>query len=806
MDKTLSEADVCYQIIDPALKEAGWTRKQVRREYAITAGRIVVRGKLVARGKSKFADYLLSYKPGLPLAIIEAKKASLPRGSGMQQALSYAEMLNVPFVFTSNGDGFLFHDRTGMSPQPETFLANDALPSPEDLWARYLVWRQLENAPKDGLDAITRPSYFKAGGKSPRYYQQVAINRTLEAIAKGQRRCLLTMATGTGKTYTAFNIIWKLWKSDMVERVLFLADRNILVDQAMLNDFDPFGKSMAKLTRKMVDADSGRVQTAYEIYLALYQAIAGGEGRDAIYDKFTPDFFDLIVIDECHRGSARDDSAWREILEYFEPAIQLGLTATPKETKYVSNIDYFGEPVYRYSLKQGIEDGFLAPFKVVRIDLDIDQGGWTPDEGEKDDLGQSIEERTFNLKDIDRSIVFPERTRIVAEKIAAFLHGTNPMHKTIVFCENIAHAERMRQALMNTPLNRGLVKAEPKYVMRITGDDKEGKAQLENFISPKRDYPVIAVTSKLMTTGVDAQTCHLIVLDRSIGSMTEFKQIVGRGTRLRPDYGKEFFTIMDFRRATELFADPDWDGPPIQIYKPGNDDDVVPPPPPDPPDDSDSPILVDPLLPPGGVGPRDEPPGGGEGGGDDERVVYVVGRQKVAVQRERVQYYGPDGTLITESLRDYTRRAVGDAYTSLDGFLRRWTESERKQAIVEELADHGVLLEAVGDLVGKEYDPFDLICHVAFDQPPLTRKERANQVKKRDVFTKYGEEARAVLEALLDKYADQGIVSIEQMGILKVDPFSDIGTPVEIVRLFGGKRGYKEALGELEQALYKGSA
>jgi type I restriction enzyme R subunit len=553
--RDLSEADICDRYVTPAIDRSGWSPQKWRREYGFTDGKIIVRGALVARGRRKRVDYLLFYKPNLPVALIEAKDNNHLVGAGMQQALAYAERLDVPFVFSTNGDGFLFHDRTGNSTPIERALTLDEFPSPDELFRRYREWRGLDEA---SAPLVTSPNHAETGGKEPRYYQQLAINRAIEAVARGQRRLLLVMATGTGKTYTAFNIIWRLWKTKTVKRVLFLADRNILVDQTIQNDFRPFGGVMKKLNRSLVDRD-GRVDTSYEIYLGLYQAIMGSEDKEPIYPKFPRDFFDLIVVDECHRGSAAADSAWREVLDYFDSAIQLGMTATPKETKYVSNIHYFSEPVYTYSLKQGIDDGFLAPYKVVRVDLDYDLMGWRPEDGQLDDTGEEIEDRVYNPKDFDVDIVFPERDKVVAERISSFLHGTDPMNKTIVFCQTIDHAERMRQALVNVPTNEPLVQADRRYVMRITGDNDEGKAQLDNFIDPKRPFPVIATTSKLMTTGVDAQTCHVIALDQRIQSLTEFKQIIGRGTRLRPDYGKYFFTILDFRKAT---------GPPRQHPRP----------------------------------------------------------------------------------------------------------------------------------------------------------------------------------------------------------------------------------------------
>jgi len=775
MDKReLSETEICDRYITPALEQAGWQKRQIRREYRLTQGQIIVRGQMVARGKQKWADYVLFYHPNQPLAVIEAKDNQHSLGAGMQQALGYADLLEVPFVFSSNGDGFLFNDRAGTSSQVEQQLSLDAFPSPEELWERYKRWRQLADGEETLLASRNYPG---TEGKEPRYYQQLAINRTIEAIAQGQKRCLLVMATGTGKTFTVFNIIWRLWKTGTAKRVLFLADRNTLVDQTMINDFQPFGGAMKKLNRKLVD-ETGRVDTSYEIYLALYQAIVGDEEREAIYTKFEPDFFDLVVIDECHRGSAAEDSTWRQVLEYFDSAIQIGLTATPRETEYVSNIDYFREPIYTYSLRQGIEDGFLAPFKVVQVSLDIDQQGWTPDSGETDDYGQLIEERDYNLRDFDRAIKFPQRTQRVAEYVTEFLHQGDPMRKTIIFCEDVEHAEEMRQCLMNVPANRPFVERDRRYIMRITGDDAEGKAQLDHFLNPKEPFPVIATTSKLMTTGVDAQTCQLIVLDRRILSLTEFKQIIGRGTRLRTDYNKHFFTIIDFRGATSHFEDSDWDGPPIQDERYGSESQSRNS------EEEISEVLAD------------------EASSMNPQQKYVVGRQQFSVVAERGSYYDTSGKLVTESLRDYTRRTVNENYHSLDEFIKRWQDSDRKQAIIDELKEQGVMLEALQDLVGEDYDPFDLICHVAFDQPPLTRQERAQQVRKRDVFSNYGEKARAVLDALLEKYADQNVIPPDDTKVLQLKPFSEIGTPMEIVKTFGGKTQYKKAVRELQQLLY----
>ena len=789
--KSLTERDICTKFIVPAITSAGWDiQHQVREEHYFTAGQVLVRGKTVKRGKRKFADFLLSWKPNIPLAIIEAKDNNHSVGSGMQQGLDYAGTLDVPFVFSTNGDAFLFHDRLATSGTIEQELPLDQFPSPTDLWQRYCQAKEINQTK---LPVISQDYYSDGSGRIPRYYQSIAVNRVVEAVSNGKKRALLVMATGTGKTFTAFQIIWRLWKSGTAKRILFLADRNILVDQTKTNDFKPFGSAMTKIKDRKIDK-------SYEIYLSLYQAVSGTDEEKDIYKQFSRDFFDLIVIDECHRGSAAENSSWREILDYFSSATQVGLTATPKETEDVSNIDYFGEPVYTYSLKQGIEDGFLAPYKVIRIDFDRDIQGWRPQAGQVDKYGQPIEDRVYNQKDMDRTLVLEERTKLVAKKITEFLKATNRFDKTIVFCDDIDHAERMRQALVNE--NSDLVAQNDKYVMRITGDNAIGKAELDQFIHPEEKYPVIVTTSELMTTGVDAQTCKLIVLDKTVQSMTKFKQIIGRGTRINEEYGKLYFTIMDFKKATELFADPDFDGDPVQIYNPGPDD------PPLPPDDEDEES--------GDEGTDDSPDGttdsrfgtgagtgtntGTDGG--KPRTKYVVHDVTVSVLAERVQYYNADGKLITESLTDYTRKKVHAEYATLDDFLQKWTSAEQKEAIVAELEENGVLFAELAEQVGKDFDPFDLVCHVAFDQPPLTRRERADNVRKRNYFAKYGDQARAVLEALLEKYADEGIQTIESVNILKVQPLDKFGTPVEIVRLFGGRDEYQTAVKELESALY----
>jgi type I restriction enzyme, R subunit len=814
--KRLSERDICTKFVTPAIKQAGWDEmSQIREEVSFTKGRIIVRGKLVTRGKAKRADYILYYKPNVPLALVEAKDNNHSVGDGIQQALDYATTLNIPFVFSSNGDGFVFHDRTGTSADREASLTLAEFPSPDALWAKYRAWKKL--APNE--EAIVLQDYYDDGsGKAPRYYQVNAINAAIEAIAKGQDRILLVMATGTGKTYTAFQIIWRLWKAGRKKRILFLADRNVLVDQTMVNDFRPFGPAMAKLStgNNVIERPDGseveltlaldkkrRIDTAYEVYLGLYQAITGPDDRQKLYREFSPGFFDLIVIDECHRGSAAEDSAWREILDHFSEATQIGLTATPKETEYVSNINYFGKAVYSYSLKQGIRDGFLAPYKVIKVHIDVDVAGYRPEKGKVDRAGVEVEDRIYNQKDFDRTLVIDDRTKLVAKKVSDFLKESGDrFQKTIVFCVDEEHAARMRQALVNE--NQDLCDQNHRYVMRITGSDTEGQAQLGNFIDPEAKYPVIVTTSRLLSTGVDAQTCRLIVLDRAVGSMTEFKQIVGRGTRVHEDTKKFYFTLIDFRGATSHFADKDFDGEPVQIYVPGENDTITPPddltppdddedaPPPEPGDDET--VIVDPL------GPRGVPPGG-----EKRTKVYVdgVGAQIIA---ERVEYLDENGKLVTESLRDFTKKALKKRFASLSDFLSEWNAAERKQAVIDALADEGLPLDPLADEVGKDLDPFDLICHIAFDRPPLTRRERAQNVRKRDVFTKYGPQARAVLEALLQKYQDEGVLNLDDPRIFQIPPFDAMGTPLELLKRFGARADFERAVRELQSALYHEAA
>ncbi|MDD2308017.1 MAG: DEAD/DEAH box helicase family protein [Desulfuromonadaceae bacterium] len=794
--KALSERDICTQFIVPALKKVGWDiERQVREEVFFTDGRIYVRGTSSARGSRKRADFILYYKPNIPIAVIEAKDNSHFVAAGMQQALGYAKILDIPVAFSSNGDGFVEHDRTASSGDVERNLTLDEFPTPDELWQRYKKYKGIYSPQQEQIASFDY--FFDGSGRAPRYYQQIAINRSVEAIAKGQDRILLVMATGTGKTYTAFQIIHRLWKSGTKKRILFLADRNSLIDQTKRGDFKHFKDRMTVIRKKSIDK-------AFEIYLALYQGLTNYDEDTDAYREFSPDFFDLIVIDECHRGSAATDSAWREILDYFKNATHIGLTATPKETKAVSNFEYFGEPTYTYSLKQGIEDGFLAPYKVIRVGINVDLEGWRPEEGTRDNDGNLIDDRLYNTKDYDRNLVIDERTKTVARKVTEFLKKTNPFDKTIIFCVDIEHAARMRQALANA--NPEEVLKNYKYVMKITGDDDEGKRELDNFINPEERYPVIATTSKLMTTGVDAQTCKLIVLDSNINSPTEFKQIIGRGTRINEEFGKRFFTIMDFRNATDHFADPDFDGDPVMVKQ----------------------ILADDELTDTDIHPDDEPVIDSETGeeitfGDDKREVtydrpeiiggggivaepqakvYVAGID-VSVLNERVQYLGTNGKLTTGSLKEYTRNGLLQEFRTLDDFLARWNSAEKKKALIDQLAEHDVILENLQEEIKKDLDLFDLICHIAWDRPALTRRERAEQVKKRDYFTKYGDKARLVLQALLEKYAKDGIENIEEMKVLTIDPFKSIGTPAEIVNLFGGKEKYRTAVKELETEIYR---
>jgi type I restriction enzyme R subunit len=789
--KDISEADIKEKFITPAVTKAGWDEQtQLGREIYFTDGRIYVKGKITARGKRKFADYILFYKPNVPIAIIEAKDNNHTVKAGIQQALGYSNTLDIPFVFSSNGDGFYFHDKTVTNGKIETELSNDEFPSPEELWEKYKKYKGIES--KEVASIVSTDYFLDGSGRSPRYYQQIAINRTIEAIAKKQDRILLVMATGTGKTYTAFQIIYRLWKSGAKKRILFLADRTALIDQTARGDFKHFKDAMTIIKNKNID-------TAYNIYLALYQGLSDSKSDDA-YKQFSPTFFDLVVVDECHRGSAKEDSKWREILDYFKTATHFGMTATPKETTEVSNIHYFGEPVYTYSLRQGIDDGFLAPYKVIKVTLDIDAEGWRPTKGFLDKNGNPVEDRIYNRTDFDKNIIVDERREIVSSKITEFLKGNDRFAKTIVFCVDIEHAEGMRTALANA--NADLVAQNNKYIMQITGDNEEGKRELDSFINPSERYPVIATTSKLMTTGVDAQTCKLIVLDSNIGSPTEFKQIIGRGTRINEEYGKTYFTIMDFRNVTNLFADPNFDGDPVMIKDITEDDDIS-----GTDDEVTDEEIIDVVD--GGIVdfPTPEYPtitGGGLIVAEpNPREKIRVDGVTVKIVNERVQYLGADGRIITESLKDYTKKNVIQQYATIETFLNSWNNADKKKAIVEELEQQGIFFEALKEEIGKDFDPFDLICHVAFEAKPLTRKERVNNVKKRNYFTKYGEKAQSVIKSLLDKYADDDLLTIESLEVLKLDPLNKLGSPLEIINAFGGKENYIQALKELENELYK---
>ncbi len=768
----MTEEEVKLNFITPAIEEAGWTKKQIRMEFSITAGKIVVRGNTAKRLPKKKADYVLFYKENLPLAIVEAKDNSHRVGDGMQQALEYAEKLDVRFVFTSNGDNFLFHDRKLGS---EKVIELDEFPSPEVLF-NLQYSKDMETYP-ELKKIINEPYYFGEGSYSPRYYQRIAINKAVEAIAKGKDRVLLVMATGTGKTFMAFQIIWRLWKAGLKKKILYLADRNILVDQTIIGDFKPFKNSMYKVEHKKMD-------TSYEIYLSLYQQLSENETEDSLAllkESFNSDFFDLIIVDECHRGSARDDSNWRKILDYFDEAAKIGMTATPKETNEVSNIDYFGEPIYTYSLKDGIEDGFLAPYKVVRYAIDTDVYGYRPTKGKTDKDGELVEDREYGVKDYDKNLVIDERTLLVAKKITDYLKSTDRLAKTIVFCVDIDHAERMRQALVN--LNSDLCANNHRYVMRITGDNDEGKKQLDNFIDNDSVYPTIVTTSKLMTTGVNCQTCKNIVLDNIFGEngMTEFKQIIGRGTRIAEDYGKMYFTILDFRNATRLFADPKFNGPDVQDidYDPeyNKDKKTVPA-------NTDEHLDTE--------------------ASNEEKAKKKVYINNVAVEllSERVQYYDNDGRLVTESLKDFTKRNVLKDYASLDDFLQFWTSEEKRAVIIEELEDKGIFIEELRKMYPADVDDFDLICDIAYGIKPLTKSERAKSSRVNEVLNRYSDQCKEILNILLEKYANDEIDDITDQKILKLPDFNDYGSPVKIARMFGGLNGYLHAVQDVQHALY----
>lgn len=777
----MTEEDIKQKLITPAIKKSGWKDNQINYEYAFTDGRFILKNKDVIRDKPKRADYLLSYKSNIPLAIIEAKSDKYSIGHGIQQAIDYAEILDLPFAYSSNGDGFLEHN---MLTGREREISIYDFPKPEELWNRY---KEDANIDSEKERIITTPYYYRQGANNPRYYQRIAINRTIKAAAEGKKRILLVMATGTGKTYTASQIIYRFIEANLAKKILFLTDRNALIDQTRDKDFKVFKDFMIKIEHR-------KMNSAYKVYLSLYQQLITNEDKE-IFKEFRKDFFDLIIVDECHRGSAKDDSLWRRILEYFSSAVQIGMTATPKETKYISNINYFGDPIYTYSLKQGIDDGFLAPFKVIRVGLNTDLEGWRPYEGQKDIEGNEIENREYNVKDFDRNIVIKERDIEIAKIIIEYIEKNDRFAKTIVFCEDIEHAERMRKALIDEhneycqKYNKNnLIAEDSRYIMRITGDEIEGKSQLYYFQSEKDLFPTIVTTSKLLTTGVDCPTCKLIVLNNNINSMTEFKQIIGRGTRIKEDYGKKYFTIMDFKNASRLFSDPDFDGEALSVHDEylkkeenvdennNNNDDGV--------------ILID------DYNEKEE---------KQKKVKIVVNGVEVEVLSERVQYFNSEGKLITESLTDYTKKNILGEYATLDSFINDWNSDKRKSVILEELSKRGVFLEALREYehIDENIDDFDLICHIAYDKKPLTKSERINNVKKRGYLNRYEGAAREVIDALLEKYMDNSINDITDKSILLNSPFSKFGSASKIFNLFGGKENYNNAVKSLQKEIYK---
>lgn len=764
--KELKEQEIRTMFITPALKSKGWeVPTNMREEYYFTDGRVLVAGSQHSVAEGKKADYLLYHK-GKPIAVVEAKDNKHAVGGGIQQAMDYALILDLKFAYSSNGDAFLEHDFiTGK----ETELALDQFPTEEELYQRYLASK---NYTPEEQRIVETPYYYDAYSHEPRYYQRIAIDRTVEAIARGQQRILVVMATGTGKTYTAFQIIHRLHKSGAKKKILYLADRNILIDQTMAQDFKPFKKFMTKITS--VGEGEAKIDSAYEIYMALYHQLVGKEGKPDPFLEVQPNFFDLIIVDECHRGSAKDDSAWRKVLEYFNSATQIGMTATPKAEEGANNLDYFGEPVYTYSLLQGINDGFLAPYRVTADFINVDLQGWTPEEGERDLFGKEIEDKLYQRQNIGRDLAIKMRRKIVANRITQMLKDIGRMTKTIVFCSDIEEAAEMRTLLIN--MNSDMCRKSPYYVTRIVGEDQEGKKQLDNFISVDEPYPVIVTTSELLSTGVDCKTCGLIVIDKEIGSMTEFKQIIGRGTRLRKDKGKWHLEILDFRNATAKFKDPDFDGDPMPPKYSENRFSMQ----------DDTTVYKERPM--------------------DLHEKYTIEGVDIRIAHEIVSVLGEDGkTMKTESVQSFARTQIRKHFESLDKFIQTWTEAERKQAIMDELKEYAILIDAVRDAnpALEKADIFDIICHVAFDQPPLTRKERANNVKKRNYFGKYTGKAREVLEALLDKYAENGILDFERANILEIPPFNQIGKPTKIIRLFGGPAGFEKAIKELEEQIYK---
>lgn len=770
--KDLTEEDIKLKYITPALQKADWDIKsQIRCEYYYTAGKINVRENVAQRSKGKKVDYLLSYKSNLPIAIVEAKDNKVTVSHGIQQAIDYANDLDIPFAYSSNGDGFYEHD---MITGEEKEIGINEFPTPKELWQRYLKGKNID---EEQEKLITEPYYFLDINKTPRYYQRVAINKTIEAISKGRKRLLLVMATGTGKTFTAFQIIHRLHKTKFCKKILYLADRNILIDQTMQNDFKPFQKVMTKIEHRNMDS-------SFEIYMSLYHQMKS-QDKD-IYKQFTKDFFDLIIVDECHRSSARDDSNWHEILTYFDDAIQIGMTATPKETEDVSNINYFGEPIYTYSLKQGIEDGFLAPYKVVKVGIDRDLEGYRPEKGKLDEEGYEVEDREYTISDYDRTIVIDERTKVVAKRITEFLKATDRMAKTIVFCVDTEHALRMRNALVNE--NTDMVKINPNYVVRITGNDDIGKRQLENFTDANTDYPVIATTSKLLSTGVDTKTVRLIVLDEEIASMTEFKQIIGRGTRLLPKKGKEYFTIMDFRNNSEKFADPSFNGPAEMVLsvEGGNGDKVV--------------LPVDYGVPE----PKPEKPISGHILDGESKKVYIKGVD-VSIIKETVKYYDADGKLITESIAEYSKKQLKRLYENHDGFVQSWFRAESKQEFLDYLSSEGVMVDALLEqLNDTNVDEFDLLSNVAYDTDFVSKEDRIQKVIESEEMNAYTEKQKEVVDELLNTYRNNGVTELENIKTLNVKNFNKFGGLVQIVNnIFGGKEKYNNMINMIETKLYR---
>lgn len=775
----LSEEDIKFRYITPSIEQKGWKKEDITMETKVklTDGKINLKGNLVAREKPKFADYVLYYNHATPIAIVEAKDANHSVSFGMQQAKEYAQMMDVPFAFSSNGQGFQEYDF--LTGKERSFSMND-FPTKQELYSRFISESNDGNGLSDKeKNIISQPYCSGQDIFPPRYYQRNAINRTVNAVAQGKKRLLLVMATGTGKTYTAFQIVYRLLKAGLVKKVLYLADRNVLVDQSIQQDFKPLNKTIHKVSYQQ---DLGSGITAYEVYFALYQQLIGQDGKQNYKELFKPEFFDMVIVDECHRGSAKDDSNWREILEYFTDSIQLGMTATPKETKYQSSITYFGEPIYTYSLKEGIEDGFLAPFKVINVTTNIGDE-WRPSKGQRDINGNLIEDRIYNNSDYDYNIIIEDRIREVAHEITQYLKSTDRMAKTIVFCADEDHADRMRTALTNE--NSDMCKKNPDYVVRITGSDPYGQSKLDYFISVASKYPVIATTSKLLSTGVDCKMVKLIVLDQRINSMTEFKQIIGRGTRIREKEGKTHFTIMDFRNVTRLFADPDWNGP-IEVHEGYGQQgpDVPPKPYPPVPDD------------------------GQDGNWSAEKPIVNKDGCTVEVINKVVSVYDTNGKLLrTESITDYTRKNINDTYANLDDFILHWNAADKKTEITDLLLENGIDLQALKqDKDMEDVDDFDFICHIAYGKKPLTRRERAENVKKRDIFNKYGEKARKVLEALLEKYANDGITQLENRTVLRLDPFRHMGSPANIAKFFGGNQQYFSAVKELEELIYNNIA